>query len=252
MRIRTVIVAVCGLMVVSVTDAHSQPFRAQLEPTVRAVRGQYPALVTADQIGEILNAIAWQHRPNVKLLKKGGGGNCPSPQGIDISCDILIWAPPGTAAEQTVHVDVLSGASSETLAPASPFWKSAGPCTKRPATHPQGGSGCEMKNALEPIAPGGETEPDIPPIVVVPPVQPPVTSAGLEVLTKLVEELRALVTTQQRELLSVLASQSQSLTDLKNASAALDARAAALEKKKLPCIVGSSRVLGSMRFCPEE
>lgn len=157
----------------------AQSFRPEVEKTVRAVRAQYPPQVLGDQIGEMLNAIAWQHRPNVKLLKKGGGGVCPSPQGVTISCDILIWAPPGTPAEQTVHVDVLSGASAEGLTPASPYWKSAGPCTKRPAGHPQGGSGCEMKNALEPIAPGVIEPP--------PPVTPP-ASTELEQRLRAVED----------------------------------------------------------------
>lgn len=149
--------------------------RKVLEPTVEAVRAQYPAMVMPDQVGEILNKIAWQHRPNAKLLKKGGGGKCPSPQGVDISCDIIIWAPPGVGAEQTLHIDVLSGSSVDgppVPVPASKFWKSAGPCTKRPAGHPQGGSGCEMKNALEPILPGGIEPPPVPPV---PPTQPPST-----------------------------------------------------------------------------
>lgn len=141
----------------------AQSFRAQVEPTVRRVRAQYPALINAEQVGEILNAIAWEHRPSIKLLKKGGGGRCPSPMGVDISCDILIWAPAGTSDAQTVHIDVLSGASGDGLVSASPMWKSAGPCTKRPAGHPQGGSGCEMRNAIAPIAPATEPEPSEPP-----------------------------------------------------------------------------------------
>lgn len=163
--------ACLGLLVIFAQPCMAQSFRPQLEPTVKAVRAQYPAQVMADQVGEMLNAIAWQHRPNAKLLKKGGGGNCPSPQNVLISCDIIIWAPPGTPAEQTFHIDVFSGASGEGLVPASAYWKSAGPCTKRPASHPQGGSGCEMKNALEPIAPGGGPI-DPPPT---PPTQPPTT-----------------------------------------------------------------------------
>lgn len=168
-------------LVLSGVDTFAQSFRGQVEPTVRAVRAQYPEHVLGDQVGEILNAIAWQHRPNIKLLKKGGGGVCPSPLGVTISCDILIWAPPGTPAEQTVHVDVLSGASAEGLATALPYWKSAGPCTKRPKEHPQGGSNCELKNAIDPIAPSS-VEPD-------PPTPPqPVPSTDVERRLRALEE----------------------------------------------------------------
>lgn len=155
------LIVIVGLSLCAIPAA-AQSFRPQVEPTVKAVRAQYPPLLNAEQVGDMLNAIAWQHRPNIKLLKKGGGGKCPSPIGVTISCDILIWAPPGTPDAQTVHVDVLSGASGDGLVSASPMWKSAGACTKR------ADSGCEMKNAIAPVAPSGpvdpeEGEPDVPP-----------------------------------------------------------------------------------------
>ncbi|HJP61261.1 MAG TPA: hypothetical protein VJ865_14735, partial [Gemmatimonadaceae bacterium] len=53
-------------LVLSVSPAYAQAFRAQVEPTVKSVRAKYPAQVMADQVGEMLNAIAWQHRPNIK------------------------------------------------------------------------------------------------------------------------------------------------------------------------------------------
>lgn len=244
--------AVIGFLAAAVLSGavlEAQSFRPDVEKTVIAVRGKYPPQVLADQIGDILNEIAWQHRPNIKLLKKGGGGVCPAPQGVTISCDILIWAPPGTPAEQTVHVDVLSGASAEGLATASPYWKSAGPCTKRPKDHPQGGSNCELKNALEPVAPGGTVDPTPTPT----PTPTPVPTTDIKtMLDALRTELLARLAAQEREILAAVANQIQLLQDVRTAVHALDERAAALEKKKLPCIVGSSRVLGAMRFCPEE
>ena len=171
MQSQTKISVIFSLLALLATPAAAQStepaIRAVLEPTVEAVRAQYPALVMPDQVGEILNKIAWQHRPNAKLLKKGGGGKCPSPQGVDISCDIVIWAPPGTPADRTLHIDVLSGSSVDgppVPVPASPFWKSAGACTKRPKTATQPGSNCEMRNALEPIAPAGAPDPPDPPV----------------------------------------------------------------------------------------
>lgn len=157
MKSRLVLIIAAAAALCVPAALHGQAFRGEVEPTVKQVRAQYPELITPEQVGEILNAIAWAHQPNVKLLKKGGGGKCPAPHGVDISCDILIWAPPGVAAAQTVHVDVLSGASSEGLATAAPFWKSAGPCVKGPS------SGCDMKNALNPISPGDVTAPPSPP-----------------------------------------------------------------------------------------
>lgn len=221
-----------ALVVLVASTASAQSFRAQVEPTVKSVRAQYPPQVLGDQIGDILNAIAWQHRPNIKLLKKGGGGVCPAPQGVTISCDILIWAPPGTPAEQTVHVDVLSGASAEGLATASPYWKSAGPCTKRPAGHPQGGSNCEMKNALEPIDPGnagpvdpGPVDPPPPP----PPPPPPATDYGPR-FDALQAEHAAL---------------KAQLAEMQEAVKAFRAEIQNL------CFVGKSQLLGTVRFCRE-
>jgi hypothetical protein len=226
---RTTFAALASLLV-TVTPAAAQAPRGQIEPTVKAIRAQYPAAVIGSQIGEILNAVAWQHRPNVKILKKGGGGNCPAPHGVTISCDILIWAPPGTAADQTEHIDVLSGASAEGLATASPFWKSAGPCTKRPASHPMGGSGCDMKNALEPIAPGDTG-------VVTPPDPIPTQPPPLE-LEALIRTLTADLTARLEALAAALGAQhtagAASLEDLAVEVRELRAAADALAARKLP------------------
>jgi hypothetical protein len=96
----------------------------------------------------------------------------------------------------------------------------------------------------------GTLQPPTPPDVPPPPV--PVDDSALKLLI-------AQTATQHREVLAVLASLAQEIQELKQLSGelgaavlALDERAAALERKKLPCIVGTSRVLGTMRFCPEE
>lgn len=237
-------VVIAAVIACTVAPAAAQAPRAQLEPTVKAIRAQYPVAVIGSQIGEILNAVAWQHRPNVKLLKKGGGGNCPAPQGVTISCDILIWAPPGTPAEQTEHIDVLSGASAEGLATASAYWKSAGPCTKRPATHPLGGSGCEMKNALEPIAPGDTG-------IVTPPAPPPPSPALEALIRTLAADLTARLASLEAALGSHHRDADQALDDLAVQVRELRAAADALANKKLPCVIGQSRILGTVRLCPE-
>src|SRR4051812_39983718 len=89
------------------------------------------------QVGELLNRVAWEHRAEGwGLLKKPGGNRCPSPQGFDISCDILVHAPTVT------HFDVLIDAGGAS----TPWWNPVGPCTSPP-------SGCEMSRFLAPVRP---------------------------------------------------------------------------------------------------
>lgn len=231
--------------------AYAQAPRGALEPIIRAVRAQHGPLVMPDEIGTMLNAIAWQARPNVKLLKKGGGGNCPSPQAERVSCDILIWAPPGTPAEKTEHIDIFSGASADGPATAAVMWKSAGPCTKRPAGHPQGGSGCEMKNALDPIAPGDTAVTPVDPGA---PVPTPPSSTVLEQLGELKRLLVAEIIdrqdkarAQQHEMQLELAALRAAVEQLEHHT---DAVGEQLRTMTFPCFTATSRVLGTVKLCP--
>ena len=63
-------------------------------PTLEALRGQYPTPMSEAQLGELLNRVAAQHRfEGWGLHKKDGGQRCPQPQGVSISCDLLVHGP---------------------------------------------------------------------------------------------------------------------------------------------------------------
>src|SRR5256885_109157 len=66
--------------------------QSSLLTEVISARSRYPASMTAAQVGEMLNAVAWAHRAEGwGLLRKGAGNSCPL-AGTFISCDILIHA----------------------------------------------------------------------------------------------------------------------------------------------------------------
>jgi hypothetical protein len=118
------------------------PVAAQtsLLPTVQKFRAQYPTPMSRPQLGDLLNRIAWEHRAEGwGLLKKTGGSNCPAPQGVPVSCDILVHAP------TIQHFDILSDAENS----AGPTWRNVGPCVLGPS------SGCAMSNFLAPVRPIG-------------------------------------------------------------------------------------------------
>jgi hypothetical protein len=125
------------------TQAQSKP--ASLLPTVQRIRAEYPTPMTQPQMGELLNRVAWEHRAEGwGILKKTGGFRCPAPQGVTVSCDILVHAP-------TVwHYDVLINAGIESR----PAWQDVGPCVIP-------GSGCEMSRFVAPILVGLTPPPNL-------------------------------------------------------------------------------------------
>jgi FG-GAP-like repeat len=126
--------SVAAALVLAAVPAVAQ---TSLLPTVQRVRQDYPAIMTAAQKGELLNRVAWEHRAEGwGLLQKTSGTRCPAPQGTDVACDILVYAPTAW------HFDVL--ADSDTAA--TPIWLDKGPCD--PAV-----SGCSMDRFLAPVAP---------------------------------------------------------------------------------------------------
>ena len=110
--------------------------QTSLLPTLERIRPEYPRPWSdIAQIGEYLNRVAWEHRAEGwGLLKKTGGNRCPSPQGVEIACDILIHAPTQT------HFDVLIDGTGV----GDPTWRLVGPCD--PTI-----SGCEMSRFVSPI-----------------------------------------------------------------------------------------------------
>lgn len=59
--------------------------------TLKSLRRNYPTPMSADQLGELLNAVAWAHKDQgYGVFAKPSGGNCRQPRtGILISRDIL-------------------------------------------------------------------------------------------------------------------------------------------------------------------
>jgi hypothetical protein len=110
--------------------------QTSLLPTLQRFRAEYPTPMSPAQAGEFLNRVAWEHRfEGWGLLEKGGGHRCPAPQGVDISCDILIHAP------SIHHFDVLADSEGAAV----PIWIDKGPCVLGPS------SGCAMSNYLAPV-----------------------------------------------------------------------------------------------------
>lgn len=107
--------------------------------TVQRIRLDYPTPMSPAQRAELLNRVAWEHRSEGwGLLQKTGGNRCPAPQGVDIACDILVYAP------TPWHYDVLIDSEGA----ATPAWIDAGPCDPNV-------SGCAMDRFLLPTAPPG-------------------------------------------------------------------------------------------------
>lgn len=116
------------------------PLPPSLLPTIQALRPLYSARPSPEQLTDLLNRVAWQHRAEGwGLLRKPGGTRCRSLlHGFDTSCDILvnevsIW-----------HFDVLIAAGEQ----ATPAWQDVGPCRLGPE------SACELSNFVDPVQPG--------------------------------------------------------------------------------------------------
>lgn len=61
---------------------------------LHAARAEFPTPMSKAQIGELLNAVAWDGRLlGWRLLGKASGNNCPTPAGALVSCDYLIHEP---------------------------------------------------------------------------------------------------------------------------------------------------------------
>ena len=189
--------------------------------TVQRLRAEYPTPMSRDQIGELLNRVAWEHRfEGWGLLRKGGGTRCPAPQGVDVSCDILIHAP------SVRHFDVLGDVDGA----ATPTWRDVGPCVLGPS------SGCEMARFLAPGPPSGQPVPEPQPVPV-PQPDPniPRLFEQITALTRTVEALR--MWADER-----FAASHQELQRLGADVSTLRARVELLEARPVPvrCVAGLS------------
>jgi hypothetical protein len=73
----------------------SYPTGSMIE-VMRAVRAEFPENWTHADRGRYLNKVAWIRRQMGEpfgLLRKPAGNRCPTPQGVSISCDYLVYEP---------------------------------------------------------------------------------------------------------------------------------------------------------------
>ena len=115
----TVLRTLIGLVFLLSLWAPSAHAQTSLFPTLEKLRAEYPTPPSPAQEAELLNRVAWQHRgEGWGILAKPGGHRCPAPQGLDVSCDILVYGP-------TMHLfDVLADSDGR----ADPVWIDAGLC----------------------------------------------------------------------------------------------------------------------------
>jgi hypothetical protein len=158
------LVALCLLLLPSSLAA-----QGSLLGDVQAERAKYGPSMTREQVAQLLNAVAWNHRlEGWGLLRKGSGNSCPLGDTF-VSCDILVHAP------TVQHFDVLRDAENTAV----PQWGLVGPCVLGPS------SGCDMSNFIAPTNPAGGTSAPAPT-----PSQPPgpTTSADVDALLGLIAD----------------------------------------------------------------
>jgi hypothetical protein len=122
--------------------------QASLLSDVQKERAKYGEHMTATEVGQLLNAVAWAHRTQGWGLLQKGSGNAVPLAGVFVSGDTLVYG-----RGQTEHFDVLIDWENT----AKPTWSSNGPCVL--SDH----SGCDMKHFFAPVDPGNPPPPPPPP-----------------------------------------------------------------------------------------
>lgn len=146
------------LSVLSVSPVFAQDF-GKLQADLNAARAGYGPTMTAGQVAQLLNAVAFKN-PGFGLLRKDGGNSCPL-SAVSIACDIMIYAP-------TIHhYDVLAFDDDHGVIIARLTGiNDSGLCVLGPT------SGCAMDHFLAPSDPGGSPPAPSPTPLPVPVPQP--------------------------------------------------------------------------------
>lgn len=152
---KRVLVIAAGLLAVAVQATAQSSLLKALE----TARPHYGTPMSPAEQAALLNEVAWDHRAEGwGLLAKPTGNNCPTPAGVRVSCDYLVFAPTGQG------FDVLEDSEGA----GAPRWKK--------------GDSFDRGRWVAPVAPaGGPQEP--------PPVDPP--PVGGSTVLERVTELQA-------------------------------------------------------------
>lgn len=135
--------------------------QSSLLPTLEALRLAYPAGWTHADRGAYLNAVAFKHKDEGwGLLAKPGGNRCPTPQGVDVSCDYLVYRP------TMQGFDVLADET-------RPTWQAGDVFTSEP------------ERWVAPVSTGSPVPPPIDPL------PPPVTAPPLDLHAAILAEVKA-------------------------------------------------------------
>lgn len=99
--LRVVVAAIfcAGLLV-----ATSVVAQESLLPTLIELRRQYPTPMSPTHLGEFLTRAA-QSQHGWVLLRKNTGNRCPTPMGVDASCDYLVYAPTGQGFDVLENIE---------------------------------------------------------------------------------------------------------------------------------------------------
>ena len=90
----------------SPTPSPSTSSPTSLLSDLKAERDKYGNTLTEDEVGKLLNAVAWKNRgAGWVLLGKSSGANCPSPSGPKISCDFLYHKPSRSGFDVLIDSD---------------------------------------------------------------------------------------------------------------------------------------------------
>ena len=96
---------------------------------LQAERAKYGDLLTHDEVGELLNAVAWKNKDaGWGLLSKSSGNNCnQKPGGPKISCDYLVHKPSGLGSDFLIGAPGTKDDGTLVSGPSTPTWGDACP-----------------------------------------------------------------------------------------------------------------------------
>jgi hypothetical protein len=153
-----VLVLACVLLALS-ADA-----QGTLLADLQVARATYPTPMAPTQLAALLNEVAWAHRAEGwGLLRKTGGNRCPRRDGVEVSCDFLVYQPTAQGW------DVLIASDTDAI----PSWQGPYPIA--------------IADFVAPIDPGLPPEPEPIPVIDFTPVLSALEMARVSTATAIAE-----------------------------------------------------------------